>query len=137
PAGVGPGTTRAGVDQRERGQQIDRDTLRVAQVALARYEHEILPARKDLVDRGELAGQRDRLADPPGLVDDVVPVHARGARVGRDERRQDPHERGLARAVRAEERDDAPGRHVQVYPAQHAQVAERLLDASYPQRGLE
>ena len=40
-----------------------------------------------------------------GLLHHVEPGDARVPRVGRDQRRQDPHERGLARAVRPEQRD--------------------------------
>jgi hypothetical protein len=100
-------------------------------------QHEVLPAGEHVIDRGELAGQADRLAHLAGLRGDVEAVHRGGARVGLQQRRQDPHQRGLARTVRAEQREDAPRPHVEVDAPQHVQVLERLLDALHPDRGFE
>ena len=126
----------ARVGEREAGEQVVGDRARVLQVTQLGDQHEVLPAGEHLVDRGELAGQADRLAHVAGLGGDVEAVDRGGARVGLEQRRQDPHERGLAGAVRAEQREDAPRRHVEVDAAQHVQVLEGLLDALHPDGGL-
>ena len=125
------------VGEREAGEQVVGDRARVLQVTQLGDQHEVLPAGEHLVDRGELAGQADRLAHVAGVRGDVEAVHGGGARVGLQQRRQDPHQRGLAGAVRAEQREDAARLDVEVDAAQHVQVLERLLDALDPDRGFE
>ena len=71
-----------------------------------------------------------RLMDSPhlrGLRGDVEAVDAGGPRVGLEQRRQDLHDRGLARPVGAEQGEDAAPRHVEVDAAQHPQLLVRLL----------
>ena len=63
---------------------------RPAQVEEAADELEVLAAGEVLVDRGVLAGEADRRADRVGLADDVVAGDGRAARVGAEERREDP-----------------------------------------------
>ena len=63
-----------------------------------------------------------------GLRDDVESVDAR-PRVGLEQRGQDVHDRGLARAVRAEQGEDAAPRHVEVHAAQNLQLPIRFLQA--------
>ena len=123
--------------EREAGEQVVGDRARVLQVAQPGDQHQVLPAGEHLVDRGELAGQADRLAHVAGIRGDVEAVDRGGARVGLQQRREDPHQRGLAGAVRAEQREDAPRPHVEVDAPQHLQVLERLLDAPHPDRGFE
>jgi hypothetical protein len=124
-----------GVGERETGEQVVGDRTRVLQVTKLRDQDEVLAPGENFIDRSELAGQADRLAHVAGLAGDVVAVDRGGARVGLQQRRQDAHERGLACAVRAEEREDAPRAHVEVDAAQHVQVLEGLLDALHPDRG--
>jgi hypothetical protein len=67
------------------------------------HEGQVVPAGQQVVDRGELAGDADRGAHRVGLGDQVVAGDPRAARVEADQRRQDLDDRGLARAVRAEQ----------------------------------
>ena len=55
-------------------------------------------------------------------------------RVGLEQRGQDLHDRGLARAVGAEQREDAAPCHVEVHAAQHVQLLVRLLEAPHVDR---
>ncbi len=126
----------AGFGEREAGEQVVGDRTRVLQVTQLGDQHEVLAAAEHLIDRGELAGQADRLPNVSGLGGDVEAMDRRDARVGLQQRRQDPHERGLARTVRAEQGEDAPRPHVEVDAPQHVQVLEGLLDALHPDGGI-
>ncbi|AOW89547.1 hypothetical protein BC342_26840 [Streptomyces olivaceus] len=87
-------------------------------------ELEVLPRGQPLVDGGVLAGQAD--AGPYGLrrVADVVPGDRGPAAVRAQQRGQDAHRGGLARAVGAEQAEDAARRGPQVDARQRPAVAE-------------
>ena len=106
-AGVGGHATAGRIRQLEAVQQIVGYAAGVLLVPQARHQHEVLAAGEDLVDRGELAGQADRLAHVRGLRDDVEARDRCGPRVGPEQRGQDADHRGLARAVGAEQGEDA------------------------------
>ena len=78
------------------------------------HQPQVLLAREQAVDRGELAGDADRGADGVGLARDVVAGDACLARIGLDQRREDVHGRGLAGAVRPEQGEDRAGLHAEV-----------------------
>jgi hypothetical protein len=80
-------------------------------------EHpEVLAPRQVLIDGGELAGKADDVAKLLRLADDVEPGDGRVAGDRPQEGGQDPHGRGLARAVRAEQ-------------AEHGALVDRQVDA--------
>ena len=61
-----------------------------------------------------------------GLGDDVVAGDAGDPGVRAQQRREDVDDRGLSGAVRAEQREDAAGRDVEVDAVEHDLVAEGL-----------
>jgi hypothetical protein len=72
---------------------------------------EILTAGQNLVDRGELACEADLAADTERIGGDVAAEHNRTTRLRHEQRRERAHERRLAGAVRAQQREHvAPGR---------------------------
>ncbi|BDZ55241.1 hypothetical protein GCM10025870_23140 [Agromyces marinus] len=92
-----------------------------------------MQARRDLEVRapGELGvGERvlDEVADARPGRDirsiDVDAAHAHGARVGAEHADEQPHERGLARAVQADERVDLAGGDVEVDAVEAGSAAE-------------
>ena len=70
---------------------------------------EVLEAGQVLVDGRVLAGEPDLGPQRRGVPDDVEAGDARAARVGLEQRGEDPHRGGLARPVRAEQAEDAAG----------------------------
>jgi len=97
-------------------------------------EHpEVLAAREVLVDRGVLTGEPDQ---PPHLVRlpaDVQPADARRAGVGVEQGREDPHRRRLARAVRAEQSEDASLAHFEIDAVERAHLGlARPVDLDEP-----
>jgi hypothetical protein len=90
---------------------------------------EVLEARQVLVDRRILTGQPDLLPNLRRVADDVEAHDTRRALVRRQQRRQDPHGRRLAGAVRAEQPEDAPTLDVEVDAAQRLDVAVALVQA--------
>ena len=97
-------------------------------------EHpEVLAAREVLVDRGVLTGEPDQ---PPHLVRlsaNVEPADARRAGVGVEQRREDPHRRRLARAVRAEQSEDGSLAHLEIDAVERAHLGlARPVDLDEP-----
>src|SRR5206468_1860186 len=64
-----------------------------------------------------------------GVPDHVEPDHARGARVGAQERRQDADERRLAGAVWPEQAEHGPAAHVEIDALERLNVAVGLRQA--------
>ena len=124
--------TYPGFGERESREHVVGDVTRTLQVTQPGDKNEVLAAGEHLVDRSELAGQADRLAHVAGLRSHVEPVDRGAARVGLEKRRQDSHDRGLARAVRAEQREDGSWRDLEIDSLQHVLVLERLLEAPHP-----
>ena len=120
-----PHTARVGrhlpagrVGEREPLEQVVGDRARVLEVSQLRDQHEVLPTAEDLVHGGELAGQAEGLPHVSGLRGDVEPVDVGRPRIRLEQRGQDPHDGGLARAVRAEQGEDATPLHLEVDAAQ-------------------
>ena len=78
----------------------------IGDVAQLAHQHQVLPGGEHVVDRGELSGQADLLADLGGLLRHVEPGDARRAAVGVDQRGQDVDRGRLARAVGSEQGED-------------------------------
>jgi len=93
-----------GVGELEAFEQLRRSAagLRAREPEQAPEHLQVLAARQELVDRGELTGQGQQLAHARRLGDDVVPEQLDLSRVRLEQRRQDADERRLARPVRAE-----------------------------------
>ena len=79
-----------------RSAAVCRGSATVAQLA---HQQQVLAGGEHVVDRGELSGQADLLADLGGLLGDVEPGDARRAPVGVEQRGQDVDRGRLARAV--------------------------------------
>src|SRR5262249_26195702 len=87
---------------------------------------QILATGKEFVYGGVLAGQADSGAQPCGVGDDVVAGDTGAPAVGLEQGRQDPHERRLAGAVRAEQGQDHAPRSAEIDPSQGPCLAEAL-----------
>ncbi len=94
-------------------------------------QFEVLPPGEHLVHGGVLAGQSDHGPQPLRVPDDVVPGDRRQAAVRSKQRCQDPHQGGLACAVRAEQAEDRAGVSTQVDPCQGVDRPESLGHRSY------
>ena len=127
PAGVGGRPASARLGEGEARQQVVRDRPGIGEMTQPGDQDQVLSSGQDLVDRGELSGEADRLADVRGPVGDVEAVDRRAAGVGGQQGGQDPHDRGLARSVGAEQGEDAAPGDLEVHPAQHVQVSIGLL----------
>jgi hypothetical protein len=97
---------------------------------------QVLEAGEVLVDRRVLAGEADPLAQLGRVVDDVEPGDARGSRVGEQKCGQDPHDRGLACAIRTEQAEDGPAAHVEVDAVEGPDLAVCLRQATDADREL-
>ena len=87
-----------------------RARLGAAEVVELADHLEVLEAGQVLVDRGVLAGEADLRAQRVGVAHDVEARDPRAARVGLEQRGQDPHRGGLAGAVGTEQAEDGAGR---------------------------
>ena len=90
---------------------------------------QVLTAGELLIDGGILPGQPDVRSHAYRIPDHVQPEHSGRARVRPNDRGQDAHGCGLARAVRAEQPEHAAGRDREVHPVQCDDVPEALGDA--------
>ena len=131
---VGRDAPSASFDEREADEQLVSDPSGLAEAAQPGDQLQVLAAGQDVVDRRELAGEADRLADLRGLCDDVEPVHGSRAAVGPEQRREDLHDRRLARAVRTEEGEDAARLDFEVDASQDRDIAECLREFGDPDR---
>jgi hypothetical protein len=98
-------------------------------VAQPGHHPEVLLPGQHVVDGGVLAGEADRAPHTRRVGEQVMPGHGGGARVGAQQRGEDADQRGLARAVRAEERHDLAGRDGEVDPVKNGLGPECLADA--------
>ena len=116
--GVRAGGAVGGVSQIEALQQLvrPRASIRGREVKQPPEHFEVLPAGQDLVDRGKLAGQPQKLTDARGVVDDVVAENLGPSGVRSEQRGQHPNERRLPGAVRSEQTKDGGLLDVQVDP---------------------
>ena len=84
---------------------------------------DVLPAREVLVHRGVLPREADDAAHRFGLGDHVVPEHGGLPGVGAEDGGEDAHDRGLARAVRAEQSEDGARLHLDGDAVERAHLA--------------
>jgi hypothetical protein len=119
---------RGRVGQVEAIEQLCHPTPPGAAAEMVQVGHQlqVLLACEQVVDRRELAGDPDRGPHPIRIADHVVTGYAHLAGVGRNQRRQDPHDRRLAGAVRPEQREDRARRDLEVDPVEDDLAAERL-----------
>ncbi len=122
------------VGELEAGQQVIGDLAGALQVPQPGHQHQVLPPGEDLVDRRELPGEADRLPHVRRLRGDTEAINGGHPRVGLEQRGQDIHDRGLARAVRAEQGENAAPRHLEIHAAQHTQLLVGLLQSPHPDR---
>jgi hypothetical protein len=132
---IGRHLTRGRVGQRQALEQGIRDHGWVLEVSQPGDKHEVLPPAEDFVDGRELSGEADGFPDIRSLGSDIEAVDAGSSCVGLEQRGQDVHDRGLARPVRAEQRENAAPRHVEVDVPQDVEVFVRLLQAPYADGG--
>ena len=127
-AGVRADEPLARVGQVEGLEQLGRALARdaAAEVVEPADHLQVLEAGQVLVHGRVLAGEPDPLSDPGRVADDVEACDARLAAVGLEQRGQDPDGGRLARAVRPEQPEDAPGLGVQVDAAQGDDVPVAL-----------
>jgi hypothetical protein len=93
-------------------------------------EHEqVVLSGEQLVDRCVLAGQPDQATHLRRLTHDVVAADGRAARVGSQERREDPDRRGLAGAVRSEQAEHRAFAGDHVDAVERSNLAERSDEA--------
>jgi hypothetical protein len=98
-------------------------------MAQLRHHLEVLLPRQEIVDGGELAGQADRTLHADRVVDQVVTGDPRGSLVRPHQSGQDPHHRGLARSIWAEQGEHGPRLDGEVHTTEHAMASERLRDS--------
>jgi hypothetical protein len=87
---------------------------------------EVLPPGQQLVDGRVLAGQPDRRPQRNGVPHDVETGDPRVPGVRLQQGGEDPHQRRLARAVRAEQAQHPPGLNVQTHADERLDRTERL-----------
>ena len=103
PEYVAAGLRAASTRSNRSSSSVTRPRPSATEMVQIGHQPEVLLARQQVVQRGELTGDADALAHPVGVVDDVVTSHADLPGVSGHQGGQDPHERGLAGAVGAEE----------------------------------
>ena len=85
--------------------------------------------RQRFVDRHLLAGEHDRTAHAGRLGHHVIARDRRAALIRAAQGRQDVHDRGLARPVRAEQAEHLTATDLEADPVQGHKLAEGLADA--------
>ena len=130
-AGIGPHRPPGGIAQAERRRQLRRPArrLRAAQPGQPADQHEIVVPAQRVVEPRVLPGEPDARPYLPGLRQHVVPEDAHPPRVRPRQGRDDPHQRGLARAVRTEQRGERAGRDGEIDPGEGGDLTERLANA--------
>jgi hypothetical protein len=115
----------------------------VARARGGRVEVEQARVQRELLARGQLRIERRLLehdADLPAhrgaLAHDVAAEQRDLARARREQRREHAHRRRLARAVRAEQAEADPARHVEVDARERRGLAVALLEAAHTDRGV-
>ena len=102
----------------------------------AAEQRQVLAPGQALVERGLLAGERDRLAHGPRLADDVVAGHERAAGGGGEERGEDADGGRLAGAVVAQQPEHGARLDAQVETAQRLGLPEALAQVLGEDRSL-
>ena len=136
PAGVSP---RRPVRRRRQFEPLQQLTgpapgLLPGQVEQAAEHLQVLPPGQQLIDRRELPRQADQLTDRSSLTHHVVTENLRPARIRRQQRGQNPDQRGLARPVRAQQAKHHPRRNLQPGTIQRHTRPETLDHTLDPHR---
>jgi len=98
-------------------------------------EHlQVLAPGQQLINRRELPRQADQLTDSGRLTHHVVAEDLRPARIRRQQRGQNAHQRGLARPVRAQQAKHHPRRDLEPGTIQRHSRPETLDDTLDPHR---
>jgi len=136
PPRIGLGGTIARLRQLEPLQQLGGTGSRLVPGKLreAPGEAEVLAPGEVRVDGGVLAGKADPEPHALGVTPHVVPQDLGLSAVRRQDRGEDPHRRGLARTVRAEQPEDASRRHLEVDAPEGLHLAESLRQSFDPDR---
>ncbi len=129
---------RGRVDEVELFEQRGDPSLALGptQVMQVSHELEVLGAREQIVDGRELTGQADQAAHGVRLAHHVVTADPHLAAVGTEQCGQDVDHRGLAGAVRAEQREYRTFRDEKVDAVEHHLLAERLAQSADLDRSL-
>jgi hypothetical protein len=129
-ARVGSGAAAAGAFQVERGEQLGRPAAGgpARQVQQPGHHLQVLLAGQLVVDGRVLAGQADRAADAGRVGEQVVPGDHGVAAVRPDQGGEDADHRRLARAVRAQKREDGAGVDGKIDVIEREVAAEGLGD---------
>jgi hypothetical protein len=137
-ARVGAGDPPAGIAEVKALEQLSATALgRPARGAVEAAHHgQVLQPGEVLVDRRVLAGETDAMTQRGGIAHDVQTDHRRGARIRCEQRREDAHQRRLARPVGAEQPQDRALWHVEVHAIESPHLAERLGHAADDDRRL-
>ena len=135
-AGVGP---RRPVSRRRQAEPLQQlagpaPGPLTGQLEQAAEHLQVLPPGQQLVDRRELPRQADQLADSSSLTHHVVAENLRPARIRRQQRGQNPHQRGLARPVRAQQAKHHPRRNLEPGTIQRHRRPETLDHTLDPHR---
>ena len=106
--GIGLRRAARRIEEFETVEQLPATLLRHgARLAVQAPDHrEVLEPREVLVDGGILTREPDPLAEPRSIAHDIEPVHLGATGVRLQERRENPDDRRLAGAVRAEQAED-------------------------------
>ena len=117
-----------GLDEVESVQEVGNSASPIGarQVVEVGHEEQVLLARQQVVDRGELAGHADQGAHPLRIGPHVAPAHLDLTGVRGEHRGEHVHGRRLAGAVRAEEREHRARRDLEVDPVEDEGLAVRL-----------
>src|SRR5205823_12959624 len=95
----------------------------------ARVEQQVVPRREVRIEQGLVAQEADPPASLPRLVRQRRAKYAHRSRVGSEQRGQYAQQRGLAGAVRAEDREGTTLADGHADPAERRSIAEAPLEA--------
>lgn len=130
-AGVGRCRFLRGVHQVELLDQRSDSAFALgpAEMVQCRHHRQVLLGGEEVVHRGELTGDADRGANRIGFAGDVVACDPQFAVIGTDQCRKDLHRGGFPGPVRAEQRKDSPGRHIQIDAVEHLVITVGLAQS--------
>ncbi len=132
PPRIGGHRSTRRVGQLEALQQFGRSlsACGAPEMVQVRHERQVLPTGEQLVDGRELPGDPDGRPDRLGVSGHVMAGDGGPPSVGRQQGGEDPHRRGLARPVRADQAQHGPLGDRQVQPVNRYLVPEGLPQAN-------
>ena len=92
---------------------------------------QVLQSGEVFVDRRVLPGEADLLAQPRGVAHDVEAGYASGARIGPQQRGENPDDRRLAGAVGTEQPEHGSGGGIEIDAREGLHAAVGLLQAAH------